>query len=144
MRCFNYILEKKTPIAEPDIQRWSEWIDKALRNGICGVGRTEVFHEKNLEEVHLISTIFLGRDFNFFNDPPLLFETVEFIRRGDKEETGDLDRASTWEEAEERHKDLVFTVGARMLEERGAGVQISSVTGRGYMKWNGKNRPKQN
>lgn len=138
MGCFRYILKGKIPIAEPDNYKWSEWIEKAQKTGLCGVGRTTIFHEKYPKKIHMVSTVFLGVDSNYFNEPPLLFESQEFIKENNKIENGDLDRASTWEEAVERHRSLVLSIASRLEKEHGPNVHISSTIGRGYMKWDGK------
>ncbi len=47
-----------------------------------------------------VSTVFLGLDHSFGQGPPLLFETMVF----GGEHHGDMDRYSTWEQAEKGHK----------------------------------------
>lgn len=53
-----------------------------------------------------ISTIFLGIDYNFFDEPPLLFETKIFGGEHD----GYHERCSTWEQAVEQHERAVELV----------------------------------
>ena len=50
-----------------------------------------------------VSTVFLGLDHQWFDGPPLLFETMIFGGPLDQE----MDRYSTWEEAEAGHKAMV-------------------------------------
>jgi len=51
-----------------------------------------------------ISTVFLGLDHNFGEGPPLLFETMVFSPGDDD---GDMERCSTWAEAEVMHARFV-------------------------------------
>jgi hypothetical protein len=51
-----------------------------------------------------ISTVFLGIDHNWSGGPPLLFETMVF---GDAEESGEMHRYSTWDEAVAGHARVV-------------------------------------
>ena len=50
-----------------------------------------------------ISTVFLGYDHGFGDGPPILFETMVFKEEGDE----DMDRCTTWAEAEEMHARFV-------------------------------------
>jgi len=54
----------------------------------------------------LISTVFLGIDHAFDNGPPVLFETMVFGGGLDEE----MERYSTWEEAEAGHAAMVEKV----------------------------------
>ncbi len=89
----NYILDGHTPAREPDIIKWATWFEKANRH----VAKTEI--SKEVE----VSTVFLGIDHSFGDGPPQLFETMVF---GDKLDEY-TERYSTWEEAEEGHKQMV-------------------------------------
>jgi len=53
-----------------------------------------------------ISTVFLGLDHAFGGGPPLLFETMVFGGEHDQE----MDRYTTWEQAEAGHKAMVAKV----------------------------------
>ena len=59
---------------------------------------------------YLVSTVWLGLNYNYFNDPPLIFETMIFLDTGDDSFEGisghDLymDRYSTEEEAFAGHE----------------------------------------
>lgn len=60
----------------------------------------------NLINGKYISTVWLGKDLNFFGGAPLLLETMIF----DKENKGEsiyCERYTTWKEAEEGHKKAV-------------------------------------
>ncbi len=94
-RPIHYILKNKTPIAVDSTLQWAEWFgtsDRIVKQ--TTVGETEV------------STIFLGIDHQHFNGPPLLFETMVFGGKFDQ----DMDRCSTWEQAKEQHRDMVYKV----------------------------------
>ena len=54
-----------------------------------------------------VSTVFLGIDHNFWGKgKPLIFETMVFPNKIDLDEL-DMDRYSTWGEAEKGHKKMV-------------------------------------
>lgn len=59
-----------------------------------------------------ISTVFLGIDHSFCGGPPLLFETMVFGGQLDQE----MDRYTTWEQAEYGHKAMVDKVKATFLD----------------------------
>ena len=90
-----YILDGKTAKSVDPIT-WATWFKKADRHvaderiGGCR-----------------ISTIFLGFDHSFSpNEPPLLFETMVF----DGLLNGEMDRYTTWEQAEKGHAAMVMRV----------------------------------
>ncbi len=88
-----YILVGQTPVLEPDLLTWAEWLETADRRvAMTGVPGGAV------------STVFLGLDHNFFGGPPVLFETMVFI---DGESDADCERSHTWIEAEETHERMV-------------------------------------
>ena len=75
------------------LHEWAEWYDKSCRTKVRVVAKEEI-------EGSRVSTVFLGLDHNFFEEgPPLLFETMVFDGPLDQE----MDRYSTWEEAETGH-----------------------------------------
>lgn len=84
-----YILLGKTQVPVECIE-WAKWFEKA--------DRTVANTEKNDVRV---STVFLGLDHSFGDGPPLIFETMIF----DGEHDGYQQRYSTWEDAEEGHKE---------------------------------------
>ena len=91
-----YILNGHEPVEEPDLLKWALWIetaDRHVRDTMQGDVR--------------VSTVFLGLDHNFYDDgPPILFETMVFIGDGG----GEMERYSTWAEAEEGHANMVAKV----------------------------------
>ena len=89
----NYILNGHNPV-KVDLMAWAKWFETADRK----VARTL------LPEGVKVSTVFLGIDHNFGDKgPPILFETMIFGGSLDEE----MDRYSTWEEAEAGHKRMV-------------------------------------
>lgn len=84
-----YILDGKTPRPIQSVTRWAKWFESADRIvERTTVGNTEVL------------TLFLGLDYQFDKDGPLLlFETL--ITNGKHD--GDMWRYSTWHEAEVGH-----------------------------------------
>tara|TARA_Y100000034_G_scaffold14022_1_gene14630 strand:+ start:322 stop:642 length:321 start_codon:yes stop_codon:yes gene_type:complete len=96
MKTGNYILKDKIVVYEPDIMKWGKWFANADRI----VGKT------NIGDVE-VSTVFLGIDHNYSGDgSPLLFETMVFGGVLDQE----MDRYSTWGEAELGHSVIVEEV----------------------------------
>jgi len=87
-----YILDGREAVPCHDLTEWGTWFENADRH----VAKDEIGDVK-------ISTIFLGLDHSFGQGPPLLFETMVF--GGDAD--GDMDRYSTWEEAEQGHAAFV-------------------------------------
>jgi len=55
-----------------------------------------------------VSTVFLGIDHNFFGEPPLLFETMVFLRDNGREL--DTARYASWNQAVEGHHVMVKEV----------------------------------
>lgn len=62
-----YILKDKKPVLCEDLIKWSKWFHDAERhvagNTINGIR---------------VSTVFLGLDHSYFEDEPILFETMIF------------------------------------------------------------------
>ena len=91
-----YILNGHEPVIEKDLATWSMFfqdIDK----------RRVAFSKIDSVEEIVVSTVFLASDHNFGEGPPLLFETL--VTGGDTD--GEIYRCSTWEQAEQQHKDIV-------------------------------------
>lgn len=87
-----YILKDKVPVEIDDILEWGRQFEEANRV----VAKTQIGESR-------VSTVFLGLDHNWSDDgPPLLFETMVFGGPLDQEQ----ERCSTWEEAEEMHKQM--------------------------------------
>jgi len=88
-----YILGKNHELIETDLMTWARFFEDInnLRVAYDIIGDVEV------------STVFLGIDHNFGKGEPLLFETMIF--GGDRD--GEQERYHTWEDAEQRHKEIV-------------------------------------
>lgn len=95
---YKYILDGKTPVAEPDLMKWGEWMQKANRTVRKDTATVKLAGQP-IGEVR-VSTVFLGLDHSFGEGPPLLFETMVFGGPLDQEQ----DRCSTWEAAEKMHE----------------------------------------
>jgi hypothetical protein len=90
-----YILGNQVVVPASGAMEFGKWVETADRI----VSKTQV---ADIE----VSTVFLGIDHQFYNGPPLLFETMVF--------GGDLDqtcrRCSTWDEAVEQHETILSEV----------------------------------
>ena len=101
----HYILDDEHQPQQVSLLEWAEWYENADR---C-VARSET-------ELHEVSTIFLGLDYSWDKDPPILFETMVFARErgGDGQRLGDdlglMDRYATWDEALKGHNDILREV----------------------------------
>lgn len=93
-----YILDGHTPIAEPDLMKWGEWMKSAKRT-VRKDTATVSLDGKNIGEI-TVSTVFLGLDHSFGEGEPKLFETRVFGGPLD----GKMDRCGTWEAAEKMHE----------------------------------------
>lgn len=92
-----YILEGHKVVECDDLMVWAEWFQTADRH----VAKTEISNEIK------VSTVFLGCDHRFGNEgEPLLFETMVFGGEYDEE----MERYTTWEQAEKGHKRWVDKV----------------------------------
>jgi len=102
-----YILVGQTPVPCEDLMEWARWYETADRH---------VFDESTV--THRVSTVFLGLDHNFQRlimgvGEPLLFETMVFCQHESKcDLDGEMDRYSTWSEAEAGHHAMVERVKA--------------------------------
>jgi hypothetical protein len=86
-----YILEGHKAVAEPDLTKWAKWYEKSYRK----VRSNDYRHVR-------VSTVFLGIDHAYGGGRPLLFETLVFEGSLD----GEMDRCTTWEEAEIMHEKM--------------------------------------
>ncbi len=91
----HYILKDKKVVVVDDVLEWGKWFQKADRT----VKKTNLLDGKR------VSTVFLGLDHNFGQGDPLLFETMVFPP--DSLSELDMDRYSTWDEAEKGHDKMV-------------------------------------
>lgn len=99
----NYILDEHgEPKLEPDIMKWSQWLETADRT----VVRTEVGDV-------VVSTVFLGIDHSFGTGPPRLFETMVFGGSLDEEQK----RWHRRTEAEAGHRFMVGRVQGATAQE---------------------------
>ena len=88
-----YVLIGQSPVLEPDLLTWAEW----MQTGDRIVAKTEI-------GASIVSTVFLGIDHQWGIGPPLLFETMVFT---DGDGGGIMLRCSTWLEAEAQHAEVV-------------------------------------
>jgi hypothetical protein len=90
-----YILGNQVVVPASGAMEFGKWVETADRI----VSKTQV---ADIE----VSTVFIGIDHQFYNGPPLLFETMVF--------GGDLDqtcrRCFTWDEAVEQHETILSEV----------------------------------
>jgi hypothetical protein len=63
-----------------------------------------------------LSSVFLGLDHQFYDGPPLLFETMIFDERSDDADGIYQERCATWNEAEAMHKRAIERARA-LLDE---------------------------
>jgi hypothetical protein len=96
-----YILDGRTPVECADETKWGNWLKTS--------GETRRVAEDRIDGSY-ISTVFLGLDHSFSSGHrlPLLFETLVFGGPLD----GELERCSTWAEAEVMHAKMVARVTA--------------------------------
>jgi hypothetical protein len=90
-----YILVGHQPVVCRDLMTWARWFETADR---C-VRLTE-------QDDVVVSTVFLGLDHSWGDHKPELFETMVFINGS----SGDMERYSTWDEAEAGHDRWVAKV----------------------------------
>ncbi len=90
MRHGLYILEGHKPKLVEDIFEWGSWFETANR----------IVAQAVLKNGVKVSTVFMGLDRSFNDGEPILFETMIFGGKHDQYQ----ERYSTWEEAEEGHK----------------------------------------
>ncbi len=88
-----YMLEGHTPVLVEDLIEWAKNFEIENRR----VAQTV------LPNGTRVSTVFLGLDHNYGDGEPILFETMIFGGNHDQHQ----ERYSTWEEAEEGHKQAV-------------------------------------
>ena len=90
-----YILRNQIPVLASSAAEFGKWVESADR----------VVSHTQIADIE-VSTVFIGIDHQFYNGPPLLFETMVF--------GGDLDqtcrRCSTWDEAVEQHESILSEV----------------------------------
>ena len=90
-----YILEGKEAVPA-DLLTWGRWFESTENRAVA---KTDIGDVR-------VSTVFLGTDYRFGEGPPLLFETMVFGGMLDQ----DMERYTTWEEAEQGHAEMVARV----------------------------------
>ena len=115
-----YILKDKKVIPVNDVLEWAKMFEKKDRR----------VAEDNIGEVR-ISTVFLGLDHRIGKGKPLIFETMIFEGELDQE----MDRYSTYEEAEKGHKFMV-----KRVKEKNKMKQLKRISwmGKDYTKSSAK------
>ncbi len=88
-----YILDGHKAVECNDLLKWAKWFEAADR----------IVAKTNISDEVTISTVFLGLNHNYGEGEPILFETMIFGGKHDKE----MEQYSTWEQAEEGHKKWV-------------------------------------
>lgn len=105
-----YKLSGKVAVVCHDLFEWGTWYETADRK----VARDDI-------EGIIVSTVFLGIDHGFSADPdsdPLLFESLVFLP---DDETGEMRRYFTWEEAEEGHSQIVDAIKEQLTQSGSIG-----------------------
>lgn len=93
----NYILDGKNAVPCGSVYEWARWFEKADRS----VKKTQLPGDV------MVSTVFLAIDHRFGGlGMPILFETMVFGGPMNQE----MDRYSTWEDAEKGHDAMVKKV----------------------------------
>ena len=101
-----YILDENKMAVPTDLKSSAKFTDNPSNKRVA----LDVFHRQKKNSVGLgetrISTVFLGIDQGFGdNTEPILFETMVFAYDDDGDH--DMERCSTWEQAQEMHKGFV-------------------------------------
>lgn len=98
-----YILNGKEPVLASDTLEWARWFENADSRRVAS--------DRVCEEAE-VSTVFLGLDHGYGEGAPLLFETLVFGGALD----GEMERYSTWDEAERGHQAMVERVRRELKE----------------------------
>lgn len=112
-----YILDGHEVRAEPDLDAWARWMERADRT----VARSEI-------SGFVASTAFLGIAHSFRGYPPVLFETVVFNEYGDEVTADGLEmyRYATWQQAASGHGLIVNRLKAWLRKHAEAGSAFSA------------------
>ena len=105
-----FILDGHKAIPCGDLLEWGRWLE---------TGNKRVAQD-TVGDVR-VSTVFLDLDHSFGKGPPLLFETMVF----GVDDNEDMERYSTWSEAEAGHARWVEKVRKEEIAARGEGVTPS-------------------
>jgi hypothetical protein len=98
-----YALIERKVVPITDLMQWARWYENARRNDVTRIAADTVGN-------WWVSTVFLSLDHQYFDGPPILFETMVFEHHDDPEMHGHCEsmyRYSTIEEAEVWHKAIV-------------------------------------
>ena len=93
-----FILDENNVAIPVDLLTWASWLEKA--------GDRRRVADTSITSDIRVSTIFMGLDHSWGRGKPLIFETMVFGGVLDNE----MDRYSTWEEAEAGHASMVKRV----------------------------------
>lgn len=111
-RPIHYYLEGRTALPwHGDLLEWAEKMQATRRVALDQV-----------DEV-TISTVFLGIDHQWLEGPPLLFETAIF---SGEDGAGDLERCSTYAEAEAMHRQAVAKVQSEHAQRESIAREVLS------------------
>ena len=97
----HYILEGHE-VVPADLMTWAKWYETVDSRHVA----------RETVEGADISTVFLGLNHQYGDGPPMLFETLVFGGPLDQE----MDRCSTWAEAEEMHRAMCERVRSNAPE----------------------------
>ncbi|MFA5937492.1 MAG: hypothetical protein WC822_06480 [Candidatus Paceibacterota bacterium] len=104
MREDKYILDEQgNPVPEPDTLKWAEWMGTTSRH----------VADETINDKFRVSTVFLGLDYSFGGDEPVLYETMVFSP-GYQALDGYTRRYTTREQAEQGHRELVDEIKQRL------------------------------
>jgi len=109
-----------------DRQRWfdrnGQPLDASTANDLLGdrayqrVALTRITSATDTSADFMVSTVWLGLNYNWDDGPPLLFETMVFGGDDRQEET--CYRWTTEQAAHDGHAEVVATVAATVLDDR--------------------------
>ena len=87
-----YILAGHNTVKTDSVTEWGRMMENMDKRRVGSTENNDIS----------VSTVFLGIDHSFGDGPPLLFETMIFGGEHDE----DVERYSTWDEAEVGHKKM--------------------------------------
>jgi len=94
----HYILDENHNAVPADLMTWARSLENSEARRVA----------QTYIGIAMVSTVFLGLDHSFWEGPPLLFETMVFGGACD----GDMERCTTWSEAEAQHSAMCDRVRA--------------------------------
>jgi len=106
----DYFILKGKKVVPASMFEWAEWLGTHLKETIL--------KQTTLKNGKWVSTVFLGLNHNLLRrGKPLFFETMVFPKEGNWEEL-DMERYSTYEEAEKGHERMIKKWGAKMTTQK--------------------------